>query len=523
MQSAAAQLPRPGDKVLGGRYRIERVLGRGGMGVVLAARHELLDQPAALKLLLPEVMNEDTTRRFLHEARASVRIRSNHVATVIDVGTLENGIPFILMELLEGRDLGKVLREMKRLSVSLAVDYCIQALEALSAAHALQIVHRDLKPSNLFVAKPPDGAEVLKVLDFGISKSEMDTSPDMAKTSTRALLGSPLYISPEQFRSSRTVDARADQWAMGIILHELLAGAPPFWGETLGEVFIAILEQPLTPVRAFRPDVPPELEQIIVRCLQRDREARFANVAELAYALAPFGQRDARQDLERMRGNLAAAPVRAPSSTPALDPGAPHTPAPYTPDQAGPPAYVTPAPSQPAAEWRGPMTPTPAPVAGFTPPPQAGSAGFSQSASAQRAWTAPPDTRPGRAGIIALALAGVVVLVVAVAGTMSFMGPRRAATRPVASASASALPSTSPASQAPEASHASAVAPLAPPNSAAPADAPDAALAALPTPPPKDDPPATRPTKPSGAGPSRVVPTATAPTPPGTSILDKRR
>jgi eukaryotic-like serine/threonine-protein kinase len=520
-ESSAALLPRPGDLVLGGRYRVENLVGRGGMGVVMAVRHELLEQRAALKLLLPDVMNEETARRFLNEARASVRIRSEHVAKVMDVGTLDSGVPFILMELLDGHDLGQLLKKGGRPPIPLAVDYCIQALEALSAAHALHIVHRDLKPSNLFLATGPDGVEVLKVLDFGISKSAIDTSPDMAQTSTRALLGSPLYISPEQFRSSRTVDSRADIWAMGIILYELLTGAPPFAGETLGELFIAILEQPLVPVIQRRPDVPPALDQIVSRCLQRDRDQRFADVAELAYALAPFGMRDLRADLERMRSNLSRmAPPQASPPTPV---GNEHPPAPVAIAPA-----PGPTPSFGAAGWAGrPHTPTPGPgqMGGFTPgPPHAGPAQLAQSASAQRAWAAPPASPlppPRRGGTVALVAVGAVSLAVILAVAGFMLVSRRATSRSMAAAGAPSA-STATLASAPAPAPTASAEPPAPATATASAVAPTTATAPATTLANADPPPPARPAKPA---PSAVAPPrgGGTPAPPSTSILDKRR
>ena len=233
-------LPQPGD-VLAGKYRVERVLGSGGMGVVVAAMHLTLQERVALKFLLPEgAKKEETVTRFLREARAAAKIKSEHVARVSDVGTLESGAPYLVMEYLDGSDLSALLRRDGPLPPRDAVEYVLQACEALAEAHAVGIVHRDLKPANLFLARHAGGAPRIKVLDFGISKlTARDPSmppDDPSMTRTRAWLGSPLYMSPEQMRSARDVDTRTDIWALGVILYELLSGKPPFDGETFPEL-----------------------------------------------------------------------------------------------------------------------------------------------------------------------------------------------------------------------------------------------------------------------------------------------
>src|SRR4051794_37656982 len=197
-------------ELLAGKYRVDKVLGVGGMGVVVAAHHIQLDDRVAIKFLLPETLgNGDAVMRFAREARAAVKIKSEHVARVTDVGTLENGAPYMVMEYLEGGDLAAWLQDRGRLPVELAVDLLLQACEAIAEAHAIGIVHRDLKPANLFVARLPGGVQSVKVLDFGISKMTgfSASGGESSATKTSALLGSPLYMSPEQMRSSKDVDA----------------------------------------------------------------------------------------------------------------------------------------------------------------------------------------------------------------------------------------------------------------------------------------------------------------------------
>lgn len=308
-------LPEPGD-LIAGKYRVERLLGKGGMGAVFAAQHELLQQRVAVKLLLTEIAGgQEAVSRFLNEARAAARIQNENVARVMDVGTQENGLPYIVMEYLEGLDLSQVLEQRGPVSVADAADYILQALEAIAQAHVLGIVHRDLKPANLFLARRQDQSVMVKVLDFGISKATNPLSGTSgAMTSTKALLGSPYYMSPEQLRSSKNVDARADIWSIGVILYELVTGSLPFVGENLGELFAAILEQDAPSIRAKRPDVSPEFDQTVMRCLQRKPEHRFANVAEVATALAPFSPARGAYSLQRIRGTMPTQAAAPPTS-----------------------------------------------------------------------------------------------------------------------------------------------------------------------------------------------------------------
>ena len=293
-------------QILGGKYRVDRVLGAGGMGMVVAATHLQLDERIAIKFLLPEALaNPEAVARFGREAKAAVKIRGEHVARVIDVGTFENGAPYMVMEHLDGRDLSSFIHERGAMSPSDAVDAILQACEALAEAHALGIVHRDLKPANLFMTRRPDGTPSVKVLDFGISKL---TAPgaDHSMTKTSAVMGSPLYMSPEQMTASRQVDARTDIWALGVVLYELLTGRVPFRAETLPEICGLILTAAPSPVRDFSPGVPEGLQAAVLRCLEKDRERRFANVSQVALALAPFGSRATSRSVERISRILGA-------------------------------------------------------------------------------------------------------------------------------------------------------------------------------------------------------------------------
>ena len=305
--------------VLLGKYRIERLLGKGGMAVVYLAHHEMLQQDVAIKILLPDVAEKpENTARFLNEARAAARLRNEHVATVMDVGVLEDGSAYIVLEYLDGFDLQQVLETNGPMPWQLVVDYVLQALEAVAQAHALGIVHRDLKPSNLFLTKRPNGTPILKVLDFGISKINNNMS-DGSVTSTKTMLGSPVFMSPEQLRSAKKVDHRTDIWAIGVVFYHLLTGEFPYQAESIGELFAAVLEQMPASIRAKRTDVPPELEAVYRRCLSRNVDERYPNVAELALALEPLASPDGKMSVAHIRKTLLPnAPALGTSSSPGI-------------------------------------------------------------------------------------------------------------------------------------------------------------------------------------------------------------
>jgi eukaryotic-like serine/threonine-protein kinase len=287
--------------LLAGKYRVEKVLGFGGMGVVVSAFRGDLEQRVAVKFLSQAAAERpDAAERFRREARAAAKIRSEHVARVLDVGTLDSGLPYMVMEYLEGNDIADELRRVDRLPLLEAVEFILQAIEALAEAHASNVVHRDLKPGNLFLARRADGTRRVKVLDFGISKALTGSSvEELSLTKTAALIGSPLYMAPEQMRSAKDVDTRADIWSLGAMLYEMLTGQPPYTGESIPQLCAALLHDDPILLRQHRPEIPEGLEQAVLRCLMKNRDQRFANVAELGRALLPFALDDSRIHVER--------------------------------------------------------------------------------------------------------------------------------------------------------------------------------------------------------------------------------
>lgn len=293
--------------VVADKYVIEKVIGAGGVGVVVAARHQGLGERVAIKFLQPAAAKaKETALRFDLEARALARVKTEHVARVMDVGRLPTGEPFMVMELLLGEDLSRVIARGAT-PVRAAVDHIVQACEAVAAAHAVSIVHRDLKPANLFVTEASKGKpSVIKVLDFGISKFRNEAH---AVTQTLSVVGSPLYMAPEQMESPRDADERADIWSLAVILFELIAAAPPFDAPTLPLLCARICTAPPRTFEEVSARVPEPLERVIRQCLEKRPEDRPQSVIELAGALAPFGGDASRESLRRLL--LAQKPAEA--------------------------------------------------------------------------------------------------------------------------------------------------------------------------------------------------------------------
>ena len=268
--------------VVAGKLRIERLLGQGGMGTVYVATHVGLDHEVAIKVLDPQLANQpEVVQRFVREARASARLKSDHVCRGSDVGALEDGVPYIEMELLAGEDLSQLI-ERGALEPQLAADYVLQACVAVAEAHALGIVHRDLKPANLFLTRRMDGSALVKVLDFGIATAP--SSAELKITKPTAVMGSPGYMSPEHLRSAREVDARSDIWALGVILYEAASGKLPFIAQTITELAVKVVMDEPEPLVG----VDPAYAAVVARCLQKDPAQRYQNIGELALDLAPI-------------------------------------------------------------------------------------------------------------------------------------------------------------------------------------------------------------------------------------------
>jgi serine/threonine-protein kinase len=323
--AASAAVVSIGD-VLDAKYRVDGVLGVGGMGVVVAAHHLALGQSFAIKFLHPHIARQGEAKaRFLREARAAAQLRGEHVVRVTDTGTFDlpvgPGVPFLVMELLDGQSLGTLLRSRRRFTVDESVLYMLQAAEALAEAHRIGIVHRDLKPDNLFLARRADGTPFVKVVDFGISKTRAEEA--LSLTSQNAIMGTPRYMAPEQMRSSKDVDARADVWSLGAILYELLAGAPPFDAPTITELITQVQLAPHVPLAMRAPGLTPDLAAVVEACLVKDPAARLRDVLSLARALRSVCPPEGRvhiERIERLFGQGSDASARASSPPPSLAP-----------------------------------------------------------------------------------------------------------------------------------------------------------------------------------------------------------
>ena len=269
--------------VLLGKYRIDEILGTGGMGRVVRASHQYLAQSVAIKILLPQMTESPSTvARFLREAQATVKLKNEHIARVIDVGTMPDGTPFMIMEYLEGNDLNQILRHHGPQAPGIVVDLMLQACEGIAEAHALGIIHRDVKPSNFFITRRPDGSMLLKILDFGISKTPVNFEE---LTGTQTVIGTPSYMAPEQMKSGRQADARSDIWSMGVVMYQLLQGRGPFQGESYAELCLKVGSEPPAPLHV---PLPNGLGEVILKCLEKDPKLRPQDVGELARSLAPF-------------------------------------------------------------------------------------------------------------------------------------------------------------------------------------------------------------------------------------------
>lgn len=327
----------PGD-MIAGKYRVDRILGQGGMGVVVAATHVELREVRALKFLLASTLaDKDGVERFRREARAVLKLKSEHVARLLDVGKLDNGAPYMVMEYLRGSDLGEAIKQHGALPLENAILYVAQAMDAVAEAHAKGIIHRDLKPANLFLTTLPSGMPCVKVLDFGISKLAKESTEDVDMTKTHTVLGSPHYMSPEQMRASRDVDERTDIWSLGVILYQLSTGKLPFRGRSSTDIIANMFSMRPEPPSRIVPTLPGAFDEIVMKCLRLDPGDRFASITELAKALAPLAPPSASFTLERISRYLSEKEQRQTGSITVPDPSFSgiediYTPSPQTPN-----------------------------------------------------------------------------------------------------------------------------------------------------------------------------------------------
>ena len=387
--------------VVAGKFRLERILAEGGMGLVAAATHLQLDQTVALKFFRGDVVTTNESRlRFMREAKAAAQLKSEYVARVLDVGVTDSGAPYIVMEYLDGQGLERVIANDKSLTPSSACEYAIQACEALSEAHARGIIHRDIKPSNLFVVERAPGWRAIKVLDFGVSKMSLAQASNIT-TNLNVVMGTPCYMSPEQIQSAAGVDHRTDIWSLGATLYQMLTGCPPF-DPALPILALAedIAGKEIRPVSELCPEVPAALSAVVARCLERDRDRRIASAADLAAALVPFAPARAHLVAERaatIAMVLSASPRSVTPVTPvpsggseiddasALDrrredPGPLTPPAPTRPDLRAATEAVTPRAGESLASLAVAETQT-ASASGLPPAPASASAGVGAGAS----------------------------------------------------------------------------------------------------------------------------------------------
>jgi serine/threonine-protein kinase len=540
--------PKKGE-VLAGKYQVEEILGAGGMGVVVAARHVALRQRVALKFLVPAATRmPGAAARFLREAQAAAAIQSEHVARVLDVGTLANGAPYMVMEHLSGVDLARHLKERGSLSLEDTVDFVLQASEALAEAHSLGIVHRDLKPGNLFLTRRPEGSPLVKVLDFGLSKVVLgeEDAPDTSLTATNVVAGSPHYMSPEQVRSLKHVDARTDVWALGVILYELLTGKRPFEGNTVTALCAAVAADTPPPARVLRPDIPQAVETLISACMEKDPSRRLPTVAHLAVGLAPFAPKRSETSIERIRLLLPGAPAPADKLDVAVTVQLPDRPS----RPQGVPSERTPFPGHSPAPPRAELPSNHEGLQGFTPPfaavqaspvlgvppvsapthvpaarashpsaPSFSAAPVSGTGPVGWAGTQPPSRRSNNAVLIAgaamgLVLAAIVVGFVVLRGRVDPAAADVAPTALAAAPSAEAAPSVTPSGPAAPVSSAPATTaepgrPASPPTPSPFIDASGTASGAA-SPTMTSQAPSNRPARPVSAGSSK--PAAAAPT-----------
>ncbi len=303
----------PDGALVGGRFKIERLIGRGGMGEVYAARHNATGKEVALKLIRSaQGSGKEHVRRFMREARAATAIQHPNVIEVFDVFADAEGTPVMVMELLKGEPFSKYRERVGAMRLHEVAGILLPAIRALRAAHDKGIVHRDLKPDNIFLATTADGGRTTKVLDFGIAKvldpARISSETQGQQTNTGSILGTPHYMSFEQAMSDKTVDHRTDIWAVGVILFESLTGRRPLTYDTLGQMYATFLQGAVPSIREYVPDLPPDMADVLDRCLAKERAGRLDGLGPLIAVLEKYA--DPRVPGANVGGVVVAAPVR---------------------------------------------------------------------------------------------------------------------------------------------------------------------------------------------------------------------
>jgi serine/threonine protein kinase len=294
--------------LVSGKYRIEKLIARGGMGLVYRASQPMIARRVALKVVRPELLSHpDAAEKLINEACVLGQFQNDHVCRILDAGRLEDGAPYLVLEYLDGTDLRVLLNRENRIEPRRAVDWMMDLLEALAEAHALGIVHRDVKPENLVLAQTPSG-ESVKLLDFGICFARHVPGADERRLSEGNSVGSPHYMAPEQISSPDSSDHRIDIWSVGVVLFELLSGEPPFEGDNAMSICAQVLAREPVALTQLVPSLPAGLAQVVARCLSKEPDQRHADVLELAEALAPYATDGASEALPRIRRTLSYAP-----------------------------------------------------------------------------------------------------------------------------------------------------------------------------------------------------------------------
>lgn len=330
MSAAAAESERQIGSIVAGKYRLMRVLGRGGMGVVYEAEHTMTRRRVAIKILHAHhrESSSDAAKRFINEAQASGRVSHPNVVEVLDAGEDTDGSLYLVLELLNGHDLATQLARKRRLEVAETVTIIAQVLQALVVAHQQGIIHRDIKPENIFLTRSVTGDVHVKILDFGISKAigPDGNGPALSVTQTNTTVGTPHYMSPEQARGERGIDPRADLWAVGVVMYECLAGHVPFDGETYNDQIVRVITEPHVPLSNY--DVPLELSRIVDKALEKDRNRRYARAVDMLADLRRFVERHPEyaiplhllREPAQLSPTLPAARADSPTIETSLDP-----------------------------------------------------------------------------------------------------------------------------------------------------------------------------------------------------------